>query len=58
MVLYKNYNRHKRKLFMQDWIFSKTESIFVLRDKLLPGTKPDFLKSEKMLRFIHFKFFV
>ena len=31
--------------------FSKTESILVLRDKLLPGTKPDFLKSEKMLRF-------
>ena len=24
----------------------------MLRDKLLPGTKPGFLKSEKMLRFI------
>ena len=32
--------------------FSKTELIFVLRDKLSPGTKPGFLKSENMLRFI------
>ena len=32
--------------------FSKTEFIFVLGDKLLPGTKPGFLKFEKMLRFI------
>ena len=32
--------------------FSKTEFIFVLGDKLLPGTKPGFLKSEKMLRLI------
>ena len=37
---------------MQVWFFSKTESNFVLRDKLLPGTKPGYLKSENMLRFI------
>ena len=35
-------------------VFSKTESNLVLRDKLSPGTKPGFLKSEKMLRFILF----
>ena len=33
-------------------VFSKTESNLVLRDMLLPGTKPGFLKSEKMLRFM------
>ena len=32
--------------------FSRTESNFVLRDKLSPGTKPGFLKSEKMLKFM------
>ena len=26
----------------------------MLRDKLSPGTKPGFLKSEKMLRFKHY----
>ena len=31
--------------------FTLTESILVLRDKLLPGTKPGLLKSEKMLGF-------
>ena len=33
------------------WIFLFTESILMLGDKLSPGTKPGFLKSEKMLRF-------
>ena len=36
---------------IKDKLFSKTESIFVLRDKLSPGTKPGFLKSENMLGF-------
>ena len=35
-----------------DFAFSKTELIFVLGDKLSPGTKPGFLKPEKVLRFI------
>ena len=38
-------------VIMYDKYFSTTELIFVLRDKLSPGTKPGFLKSEKMLGF-------
>ena len=46
------HNQSLANIINKGWFFSKTESIFVLRDKLLPGTKPGFLKSEKMLRFI------